>query len=126
MRIGYARVSTDDYGQDDYSGWRRIPLWLFALIRSRADVVGLFHRPQPDFVQQIDMFSSRRAGIEKRADMLNLCRGSEHKKFVARKQFGVRTWTRDRITLTVNADNRTPELTAEREVLVTWKLEQRG
>ena len=25
MRIGYARVSTDDCGQDDYSAWRGDP-----------------------------------------------------------------------------------------------------
>jgi hypothetical protein len=28
--------------QDDYSGWRWIPLYLFALIWSRADVIGRF------------------------------------------------------------------------------------
>ena len=34
-------LATSRLDQDDYSGWRWIPLYLFALIWSRADVIGL-------------------------------------------------------------------------------------
>src|SRR6202035_161302 len=73
------------------------------------------HRLKPNFVQQVHMFGPSWAGIEKCADTLNLERGAQNKKFVAREQLSVRTGRRDRITLAIHPNNGTSELTPERE-----------
>src|SRR6476659_9374343 len=54
---------------------------------------------KPDFIQQICLFSSVRGGIEECANTLNLGRRSKHEEDIARKQFAVWTWTRQRIAL---------------------------
>ena len=55
------------------------------------------------------MFSSRRAGIEKRTAHVESVSRFRAQDVRRPEQFGVWTWTRGRITLTADADNRTPD-----------------
>jgi hypothetical protein len=53
MRIGYARVSTDIAARRLFGLAAGIPLELFALMRSRADVIGLFSNNVVSFSRNV-------------------------------------------------------------------------